>query len=134
MLIEGETNGSNKTERYAELVCSNSFGSQTDYSAPGQLKWEAESLGSLNLMCAKKASVPAGMAMGVDRHIFSELVTKVIHEHPNISVELKMVSSLNSVPRPTVIATGPLGIGSIKHISGDLPIYPWRYLPKLKFD
>ena len=97
-----------KTERYAELVCSNSFGSQTDYSAPGQLKWEAESLGSLNLMCAKKASVPAGMALGVDRHIFSELVTKVIHEHPNISVESKMVSSLNSVPRPTVIATGPL--------------------------
>src|SRR5215204_2890977 len=51
-----------KTDRLAELVCSNSFGSQTDYSAPGQLKWEARQLGSLILKCAEAAAVPAGMA------------------------------------------------------------------------
>ena len=97
-----------KTGKYAELVCSNSFGSQTDYSAPGQLKWEAEKLGSLNLRCARRAAVPAGMALGVDREMFSDLVTKTINEHPNIFVKFRMISSLDEIPRPTVIATGPL--------------------------
>ena len=61
------TTPAHKTDRLAELVCSNSFGSVTDYSAPGQLKWEAEKLGSLILAAAKEAQVPAGMALGVDR-------------------------------------------------------------------
>ena len=72
--MRGETmTPAHKTAEFAELVCSNSFGSTTDYSAPGQLKWEADQLGSLNLQCAKRASVPAGMALGVDRNLFSTL-------------------------------------------------------------
>ena len=73
-----------KTTGLAELVCSNSLGSTTDYSAPGQLKWEAERLGSLILAAAKEASVPAGMALGVDRERFSAAITKVIENHPRI--------------------------------------------------
>jgi len=56
------TTPAHKTSLFAELVCSNSFGSMTDYSAPGQLKWEARKLGSLILQAADEAIVPAGMA------------------------------------------------------------------------
>jgi methylenetetrahydrofolate--tRNA-(uracil-5-)-methyltransferase len=97
-----------KTDRLAELVCSNSLGSQTDYSAPGQLKWEAERLGSLILKAAREASVPAGMALGVDRNLFAEAITKTLSSHPNIEIRRELINSLDEVPRPAVIATGPL--------------------------
>ena len=97
-----------KTSLFAELVCSNSFGSKTDYSAPGQLKWEARKLGSLILQAADEAIVPAGMALGVDRKVFSEFITERIRNHPNITVTEKVVRSLDEVPRPAIIATGPL--------------------------
>src|SRR3954470_5442922 len=63
---------------FAELVCSNSFGSESGHSAPGQLKWEARQMGSLILKCASQAKVPAGQALGVDRELFSQLVTETI--------------------------------------------------------
>lgn len=97
-----------RTGNLAELVCSNSLGSQTDYSAPGQLKWEAEKLGSLILKAAREATVPAGMALGVDREIFSTAVTDAIQSHPRITIRRERVDSLDSLPRPVVIATGPL--------------------------
>lgn len=97
-----------KTEGYAELVCSNSFGSMTDYSAPGQLKWEAEKLDSLILKAAKKAQVPAGMALAVDRLIFSNFITQSLDEHPRITIKKETVTDINQIPRPCVIATGPL--------------------------
>ncbi|MCB0407041.1 MAG: methylenetetrahydrofolate--tRNA-(uracil(54)-C(5))-methyltransferase (FADH(2)-oxidizing) TrmFO [Bdellovibrionales bacterium] len=97
-----------KTGQFAELVCSNSFGSLTDYSAPGQLKWEAEALGSLILKSAKEAAVPAGMALGVDREVFSKQITLAIRNHPNIEVVEKVVENLNDIPRPAILATGPL--------------------------
>lgn len=97
-----------RTDKFAELVCSNSFGSQTDYSAPGQLKWEAERLGSLILKAAKESAVPAGMALGVDREVFSNAVTTAIRNHPNIEVRNEVVKDLAHIPRPAVIATGPL--------------------------
>ena len=113
-----------KTEKFAELVCSNSFGSLTPTSVPAQLKWEAEQLGSLILKCAKKAYVPAGQALGVDRELFSELVTKMIQEHPRITVSNRAVNSLEEIPRPAVIATGPLTSEELsasmqKHFGGD---------------
>ncbi len=97
-----------KSADFAELVCSNSFGSMTDYSAPGQLKWEASQMGSLILEASMKASVPAGMALGVDRKIFAEFITQAVLSHPNIEVKRERVIDLSSIPRPTVIATGPL--------------------------
>lgn len=97
-----------KTPLFAELVCSNSLGSTTEYSAPGQLKWEAERLNSLILKSAFEAQVPAGMALGVDREIFSKNITLALENHPNITIERRTVHSLEEIPRPAVIATGPL--------------------------
>ena len=97
-----------KTSLFAELVCSNSLGSTTDYSAPGQLKWEAEKLGSLVLKAAYEAKVPAGMALGVDREMFSKAITTALESHPNVRIDRRKVNSMDEVPRPTVIATGPL--------------------------
>lgn len=97
-----------KTSNLAELVCSNSLGSTTDYAAPGQLKWEAERLGSLVLAAAKEARVPAGMALGVDRERFSSYITRVIENHPRIEIRREAIESVDQIPRPAVIATGPL--------------------------
>lgn len=97
-----------KTGNFAELVCSNSFGSLTDYSAPGQLKWEAEKLGSIILSTAHQCAVPAGMALGVDRELFAQTVTHRIEKHPNIRIHRELISNFDNLPRPTVIATGPL--------------------------
>jgi len=104
----GRSTPAHKTDRLAELVCSNSFGSTTDYSAPGQLKWEAEQLGSMILRSARSAAVPAGMALGVDRDRFASAVTAAVSGHPNIEVRRDVITSLDQVPRPCVIATGPL--------------------------
>ncbi len=97
-----------KTEKCAELVCSNSFGSNSDVSATGQLKWEAAKLNSHILKSAYKAQVPAGQALGMDREMFSALVTEKIKNHPLIEIKPDVVTSLTQVSRPTVIATGPL--------------------------
>lgn len=97
-----------KTQDFAELVCSNSFGSLNEVSAPGQLKWEASNLNSYILRAAKLAQVPAGQALGIDRTLFSKILTEQILNHPNIKVESKVIENLNEIPRPAVIATGPL--------------------------
>ena len=104
----GRSTPAHSTDRLAELVCSNSFGSTTDYSAPGQLKWEAERLGSLILRAGRTAAVPAGMALGVDRDVFAAEITRAIESHPNIEVRREVITSLDQIPRPAVIATGPL--------------------------
>jgi methylenetetrahydrofolate--tRNA-(uracil-5-)-methyltransferase len=97
-----------KTQDFAELVCSNSFGSLGETSAPGQLKWEAEQLGSEVLAIAKQTSVPAGQALGVDREVFAQQVTRKVRSHPLIEVRDEVIESLDQIPRPAVIATGPL--------------------------
>ena len=102
-----------KTSDCAELVCSNSFGSLAQASAPGELKWEAEQLGSRVLEAAFEARVPAGQALGMDREMFARAVTKMINDTPAIRVERRTVQSLDEVPRPCVIATGPLTDGPL---------------------
>ena len=97
-----------KTTDCAELVCSNSFGSLSDVSAPGQLKWEAEQLNSFILKAAKINAVPAGQALGIDREKFANLITQMITDNPKITLRAEVVTSLDQVPRPTVVATGPL--------------------------
>ncbi len=103
-----EMTPAHKTKDCAELVCSNSFGSFSEESAPGQLKWEAAQMNSLILSCAKESHVPAGQALGVDREKFAEFVTKKIRNHPKINFHEKVIHSLEDIPRPAVIATGPL--------------------------
>ncbi len=97
-----------KTAHAAELVCSNSFGSQTDYSASGQLKWEAEQLNSLILDTARKYSVPAGMSLSIDREKFPESIQKTLAAHPNITITNEVFHNIEDLEVPTVVATGPL--------------------------
>lgn len=97
-----------KTHKSAELVCSNSFGSYALASAPGQLKWEAEQLGSLILKSGWQSQVPAGQALGMDREKFSQLVHETLENHPRIQRRAEAITSIDQVPRPCVIATGPL--------------------------
>lgn len=97
-----------RTSDFAELVCSNSFGSLAKHAAPGLLKWEAERLKSHILDAALEARVPAGQALGMDRDVFARIMTDKVSRHPSIEIRRELVSSLDDVPRPTVIATGPL--------------------------
>lgn len=107
--MRGETmTPAHKTSQSAELVCSNSFGSLSENSAPGQLKWEAEKWGSFILAAAKKAAVPAGQALGVDRELFAQLITLEIQNNPKITCHKICVEKLDQIPRPAIIATGPL--------------------------
>ncbi len=90
-----------KSEKFAELVCSNSFGSLSDVSATGQLKWEASKLNSHILQAAYASQVPAGQALGMDREAFSTLVTEKITQNKNIEICSETITSLDQVPRPT---------------------------------
>lgn len=116
-----------KTDKFAELVCSNSFGSLAEVSAPGQLKWEAQQLGSKILEVGFTAQVPAGQALGLDREVFSALVTERVRRHPRIEVRCDVVRNLQDLPRPAVIATGPLThdplAESLRHHFGDEFLY-----------
>jgi methylenetetrahydrofolate--tRNA-(uracil-5-)-methyltransferase len=99
-----------KTDRLAELVCSNSFRGDKLDNAVGLLKEEMRRLGSLIMRAADANRVPAGAALAVDRERFSQAVTEAVQSHPFISV---VREELNAVPRdaslyPLVIATGPL--------------------------
>ena len=97
-----------KTDQFAELVCSNSFGSMSEVSATGQLKWEAEKLNSHILKVAKEFAVPAGQALGIDRERFAVKITELIAAHPKIEIRREVITSLDQVERPAIIATGPL--------------------------
>jgi methylenetetrahydrofolate--tRNA-(uracil-5-)-methyltransferase len=90
----------------AELVCSNSLGSDLADRAPGLLKNELRRLGSLLIECATATSVPAGGALAVDREKFAELVTDRIESHPEIEVIREEVTSIPKTP--TIIGSGPL--------------------------
>jgi methylenetetrahydrofolate--tRNA-(uracil-5-)-methyltransferase len=94
-----------RTDRLAELVCSNTFKSTETTNAHGLLKAEMRLLGSLVLECADLARVPGGSALTVDRTIFSEAVHERVTSHPRIVVERGEVTS---IPSPGVVATGPL--------------------------
>jgi methylenetetrahydrofolate--tRNA-(uracil-5-)-methyltransferase len=94
-----------RTDRLAELVCSNTFKSVDLTNAHGLLKAELRMLGSLLLPCADQARVPGGTALAVDREIFSQVVHERVTGHPNISLVRDEVVEL---PSSAVVATGPL--------------------------
>ena len=81
-----------KTDRLAELVCSNTFKSTETSNAHGLLKAEMRLLGSMILECADAARVPGGSALTVDREIFSAAVHARVTSHPRITVERGEVS------------------------------------------
>ena len=92
---------------FAELVCSNSFKSESLENASGVLKEEMEQLDSLILKVAKEAKVPAGDSLAVDREVFSKQITQTLQKSENVEVIRKEVSL---IPQEgiTIIATGPL--------------------------
>src|SRR6185437_8290545 len=94
-----------RTDRLAELVCSNSFKSTELANAHGLLKAETRLLGSLILAAADEARIPSGSALAVDREAFAAGVTQRISGHPLIEVVRGEVETL---PSPGILATGPL--------------------------
>jgi methylenetetrahydrofolate--tRNA-(uracil-5-)-methyltransferase len=94
-----------RTDRLAELVCSNTFKSVELSNAHGLLKAELRCLGSLLLQCADEARVPGGAALAVDRELFSRAVHDRVSGHPRVTVVRREV---DEIPSPSVIATGPL--------------------------
>ncbi|HUI90466.1 MAG TPA: methylenetetrahydrofolate--tRNA-(uracil(54)-C(5))-methyltransferase (FADH(2)-oxidizing) TrmFO [Anaerolineales bacterium] len=98
--------GAHETDYLAELVCSNSLGSNQADRASGVLKNELRRLGSMLLECAETAALPAGSALAVDRELFARTVTERIQNHPQIKVIREEVVDIPSTP--AIIASGPL--------------------------
>jgi methylenetetrahydrofolate--tRNA-(uracil-5-)-methyltransferase len=107
---------------FAEIVCSNSFKSESLENGPGVLKREMELLDSFVLKTAKETRVPAGDSLAVDREAFSKRITQIIERMENVEIIRKEVSAIrgNGI---TVIATGPLTSEAmsteIQRITGD---------------
>jgi len=114
------------SDRLAELVCSNSFGSQLPDRASGLLKAELDLLGSLILACAAETALPAGGALAVGREAFADLVTARIESHPLIRVIREEVTDIPT-DRPVIVASGPLTsdalANAIARLSGQEHLY-----------
>jgi len=95
------------SEKFAELVCSNSLRSDRVTNAVGLLKEELLRMDSLIMEAAYATRVPAGSALAVDRNLFSEYITDKIKSNPMIEIVSQEVSDVDS-DVITVVATGPL--------------------------
>ena len=94
------------SDRFAELVCSNSFRGDRLENAVGLLKEELRRCGSLIMSCAEATRVEAGGCLAVDREGFAQAVTEKLRNHPNVTV---ISREITEVPEgPVIIATGPL--------------------------
>lgn len=101
-----KSTGAHVSSDLAELVCSNSFGSNLPDRAPGVLLQELRQLDSFLIKFADKAVVPAGRALAVDRSLFSKLVTESILADPNIRLTREEVITIPD--GLSIIASGPL--------------------------
>ena len=110
--------GAHQTHALAELVCSNSLGSNLPDRASGLLKNETRLLGSMLLECAEEASLPAGGALAVDRELFAQKVTQRIEGHPNIAIVREEVKAIPD--SPVIIASGPLTSPSLSQSIAEL--------------
>jgi methylenetetrahydrofolate--tRNA-(uracil-5-)-methyltransferase len=99
-----------KTDRLAELVCSNTFKSTETTNAHGLLKAEMRILGSLILDAADAARVPGGTALTVDRDVFSRAVHERLTSHARVQITRDEATSL---PEVGIVATGPLTSDSL---------------------
>ncbi|TLN25713.1 methylenetetrahydrofolate--tRNA-(uracil(54)-C(5))-methyltransferase (FADH(2)-oxidizing) TrmFO [bacterium] len=115
------TTGAHRTGQLAELVCSNSLGSNQLDRPSGLLKEELRRMGSLLVGCADRAALPAGGALAVDRELFAQHVTNAIENHPNIRI---IREEIHFIPnQPAIIASGPLSspdlVTSIQQLTGE---------------
>jgi methylenetetrahydrofolate--tRNA-(uracil-5-)-methyltransferase len=97
-----------QTDKFAELVCSNSLKSESENTAPWLLKEEMRRVGSLLLKIAQETSVPAGHALAVDRESFAARVTEAICAEPRIKVIRQEATEIRESEDLTIVATGPL--------------------------
>ena len=111
-----------KTDNYAELICSNSLRSDDLNNAVGLLKEEMRNLDSLIMSSADKYRIPAGKSLAVDRVGFSEYISDILRNHPNITIINEEVKDIDT-NTPTIICAGPLCEGelsdSIKKLCGN---------------
>ena len=110
--------GAHQSSDLAELVCSNSLGSNLPDRASGLLKNELRRLGSMLLECAEATALPAGAALAVDRELFARTVTERIQNHPLIEVVREEVTQIPA--SPTIIASGPLTSPDLSRSLGEL--------------
>jgi len=113
------------TDKFAELVCSNSLRANTLTNAVGVLKEEMRNLNSVIISAADACAVPAGGALAVDRHEFAAHVTSRVKEHPNVTV---FNEEITEIPQgSTIIATGPLTSQALsqqlKELTGEEYLY-----------
>ena len=115
-----------RTDRLAEIVCSNSLKSDEAGSASHLLKEELRRGNSLVMRAAEHSRVPAGAALAVDRQQFADYVTHEIESHPRIEVVREEVTSVPG-DEIAVIATGPLTsdalTAEIMKFTGDDQLY-----------
>jgi methylenetetrahydrofolate--tRNA-(uracil-5-)-methyltransferase len=97
-----------QTADFAELVCSNSLKSESEFTAPWLLKQEMRRGGSILLQAADASAVPAGHALAVDRVEFSRRVAEAIATQPHIMVRREEVTALDPHDGWTIVASGPL--------------------------
>jgi methylenetetrahydrofolate--tRNA-(uracil-5-)-methyltransferase len=113
------------TDKFAELVCSNSLRANTLTNAVGVLKEEMRMLDSVIIGSADASSVPAGGALAVDRHDFAARVTEQVKNHPNVTVFNEEVTGIPE--GSTIIATGPLTSEALslglKELTGEEYLY-----------
>lgn len=95
------------TPLFAELVCSNSLRAAAKENAVGLLKEEMRELNSLIMTAADANRVPAGGALAVDRHGFSQMITETLSSHQHINVINKEITEV-TLEEPIIIASGPL--------------------------
>ena len=102
-----------KTDKLAELVCSNSFRSDdAEHNAVGLLHEEMRRAGSLVMDVADRTRLPAGGALAVDREIFADAVTAAIEAEPLIAIERRRIDRLPEAGS-AIVATGPLTDGAL---------------------
>jgi methylenetetrahydrofolate--tRNA-(uracil-5-)-methyltransferase len=94
------------TDQLAELICSNSLGSNLPDRASGLLKAELRLLNSFVMRAADETAAPAGGALAVDRERFAETITERITHHPRIELRREEVKTIPA--EPCIIASGPL--------------------------
>ena len=115
-----------RTDRLAEIVCSNSLKSDEPGTASYLLKEELRRAGSLVMEAATKTRVPAGAALAVDRERFAAYITKRIESHPHIQVVREEIVKIPA-DTITIIATGPLTSDAltfeIMKLTGDDQLY-----------
>nr|MBA4124554.1 methylenetetrahydrofolate--tRNA-(uracil(54)-C(5))-methyltransferase (FADH(2)-oxidizing) TrmFO [Acidobacteriota bacterium] len=115
-----------RTEKLAEIVCSNSLKTDEVGSAPYLLKEELRRGNSLAMEAAEKTKVPAGAALAVDRNKFADYITEKIENHPNIDLIREEIKEISN-DKITIVATGPLTSDALTYeimkVTGDDQLY-----------